>query len=226
MIDPSVNINVANVVSLGILDKRGVHGEVKTLGAAAFSLSLGCRPLGNLLYIGFRINSISKLTLKTQLESWLKDAVRVAVLGIGSTIRTDDGAGPSILKKLEEEKLPSNIGLFNCGVSPESFTGSIKRFQASHILIIDTAHLEVKPGETRLVPLDKVKGLAVSTHTLPLSMLAKYLESTTNAKTILLAIQPQNIEFGDKLTPELEEATDRVADMMVEVFKKIFEKKS
>jgi hydrogenase 3 maturation protease len=161
---------------------------------------------------------VVEVAVKRDLKRWLSDAKRIAVLGIGSTIRADDGVGPVIVQKLSEIRFPKNIKLFNCGVVPESFTGSIKKFRPTHILMIDSALMNLKPGELKLIATDKIKGIAVSTHALPLNLLAEYLQNVTGAKIILLAIQPKSLEFNSHLTRELQEAANKIADILTKIF--------
>lgn len=155
--------------------------------------------------------------LKGQLEVWLKDARRIAIMGVGNTFRHDDGIGSIVVKKLSRFKLPSRVGLFDCEAVPENYIDKVRRFKPTHILIVDSAYLNLKPGEVRLVSVSKIKGLAVSTHTLPLTYTAKYLKKFTGAKISLLAIQPKNVDFGLGLSPELKEASKRLIKLIVEV---------
>lgn len=90
--------------------------------------------------------------------------------------------------------------------------------------MIDAALLQLPPGRARLVPPDKIKGLAISTHTLPLNIFAEYVKQTTNAKVILLAIQPKDTSFGTGLTPELEKTSRTLAELLQKIVAKVGEK--
>jgi Ni,Fe-hydrogenase maturation factor len=45
---------------------------------------------------------------------------------------------------------------------------------------------------------------------MPLSLLMAYLEQQTGGETILLGVQPQSIQFGEGLTPEIHEVAQKL----------------
>ncbi len=165
---------------------------------------------------------VIRSTLERQLKQWLDNSGKVALIGVGNPLRTDDAIGTQIIKKLKRYRLSECIGLFNCETVPENYLDEIKKFQPTHLILIDAAQLNLKPGEQKLVTIEKIKNVAISTHALPLSFLAKYLKQTMRTAIILLAIQPKNINFGINLTPELEKASVDLARMMAKILSEHF----
>jgi len=157
--------------------------------------------------------------IRRQLRKWLKGVRRIAILGIGNPLRGDDGIGPAIVRKLAKSELPSWVSLYNCEVVPENFVDKVRKFKPTHILMIDSAYLNLRPGEARLVPTSRIKSLVISTHALPLTYLAKYLKKFTRAKIGLLAIQPKSVDFGLGLSPELEKTGESLTKILVEALK-------
>jgi Ni,Fe-hydrogenase maturation factor len=49
---------------------------------------------------------------------------------------------------------------------------------------------------------------------MPLSFLMQYLEDQTGGKAVILGVQPQNIMFGEGLTPEIEEISRKLIIMI------------
>jgi len=164
------------------------------------------------------------------LKEFLRDAERIAVIGIGQEWRQDDAVGIAAVERLYKElsgseELPLSftdknfyiggkvIRLFIGAETPESLTGKIRKFKATHVLFIDAAELAGMPGEMELVPLSQVKGDEISTHNIPLSVLGKFLELDMGCKALLLGIQPEkmSIHFERKLTPELDKAASKAA---------------
>jgi len=81
----------------------------------------------------------------------------------------------------------------------------------SHVLLVDAAVLGLKPGETRLVFPGQVTAFpAVTTHVLPLRIFCEYVAKMTEAKIALLLIEPENTEFGEGLTPEVQAAAEKI----------------
>ena len=153
------------------------------------------------------------MSLRSQLEQFLgiKGGRRVAILGIGSPIRGDDAVGVAVVERLEARGL-ENVLLLKTETVPESFTGLIRRFNPTHVLMIDAAHLGDKPGAARIIPTQRITGEIISTHHLPLTELSNFIRGTMDAKVALLGIQPESIAVGTEMTPALREAANRIAD--------------
>ena len=69
---------------------------------------------------------------------------KVVILGIGNTLRSDDGIG-SILASRLESKVPHIV--YDSSSSPENYLGKIAKEKPDTILFVDTMHMEQKPGE-------------------------------------------------------------------------------
>jgi len=158
------------------------------------------------------------LTLNDQIVAWLEDWERLAVLGIGNPLRGDDALGLEVLNRLKG-KVPENVKLFECEMVPENFLGEIELFKPTNVLMIDAAQLEAEPGSARLLVPEKMAGTAVSTHALPLSILAEILRQDLKARVALLAVQPERSEFGEGLSPTLQKAAQQIAGILVEATK-------
>lgn len=110
-----------------------------------------------------------ELVLENMLKKWMKNCSKLVILGIGNTLRKDYALGLEIFKMLRG-KVPKSVKLIECRTSPEYFTREIKRFKSSHVLMIDAAHFKAEPGEAAFLPPEKIFGVALSTHAMPLYM--------------------------------------------------------
>ena len=158
--------------------------------------------------------------LRDQIGAWLRSCEKVAILGVGNPMRGDDVVGVEIVKLLKG-RVPRNVKLLECQTVPENFMREIRWFNPTHVLIIDAAQLGAEPGEARLVAPDEILGMALSTHQIPLSILAEVIENIVNAKVMILGVQPKSIEFREELTPELQEASERIANILVDILDKL-----
>jgi hydrogenase 3 maturation protease len=94
---------------------------------------------------------------------------------------------------------------------PESFVDEIVAIRPSHVVLIDAALLGLRPGTVHLYEAEEVMNVpTISTHTLPLRVFCEYVRGLTGAKIALLLIEPKNVDFGEGLTPEIEDAAARV----------------
>lgn len=150
------------------------------------------------------------------LRIWLSGARRVVIAGVGSPLRKDDFVGVEIVRRLRNN-VRGSVSLLECETVPESFLKPISGLKPTHVLIIDAALLNLKPGASRLGKPEEIAGVPVSTHLLPLSLFSTYLTETMGAKVALLAIQPKENDFGEGLTEELKKAAMDLANLLMKI---------
>ncbi len=157
------------------------------------------------------------INIKEELKSWFAGSEKVVVAGIGNPIRSDDYVGLKIVENLRS-KVPSNICLLECETVPESFLLEIEEFHPTHVLLVDAALLGLNPGQAKLVELGQVAEFsAVTTHILPLNIFCEYIKRATGAKIALLLIEPKSMEYGEGLTQKLQESSEKLAEILVEL---------
>jgi len=136
------------------------------------------------------------LLFLNSLKKKLRGARRVVILGVGNKMKGDDGLGIHCAEILDEGfKKQKGIKVINGGEAPENYTGEIRKFKPSHVIIFDACSKNKKPGSIFLVDPNKIADEDVSTHRIPLSMLAKFLKETIGCKVIIIGIQPKSLEW-------------------------------
>ncbi|MBI9044393.1 MAG: hydrogenase maturation peptidase HycI [Anaerolineaceae bacterium] len=140
------------------------------------------------------------------------DSPRTAIVGIGNEIRSDDAVGVYIVRSIrnyisESEK----VLLVEAGPSPESFTGMIKAHAPQVIIFIDAAEMGEKPGTVRLLTMQEIDGFSASTHTLPLSIIGKYLALEIGCPILTIAIQPETLEFDEPISASIQSLIEPLA---------------
>jgi hydrogenase 3 maturation protease len=157
-------------------------------------------------------------SIQDALKKWFADAEKVVVAGIGNPIRRDDFVGVKIVQDLKGQ-VSKNVCLIECETVPESFMQEIVELKPSHVLLIDAAVMGLKPGETRLAFPEQVTDFpAVTTHVLPLRIFCEYITKMIETKIALLLIEPENTEFGEGLTLEVQKAAEKINKVMLELF--------
>ena len=145
--------------------------------------------------------------IRTILKNKLKNARRIAVLGIGSLLRADDAVGMIIAEKLkshiQDNKKNGQIKVFLGETAPENLTGQIKKFKPTHLIIIDAVDLHLNIGDLRVVNICMEAGVSFSTHRVPMGILRDYLYKSIGCETILLGMQPGSTEFCGCLSPQI-----------------------
>lgn len=140
----------------------------------------------------------------------------MVVVGVGSEMRGDDAAGIEIVRGLRRGLRSRNVLLIEGGVAPENFTSRIRRFKPSHILFVDATDFKAKPGEIILVEPEAITGQSISTHIMPLSILADYLKEQTGAKIALMGIQPKRASIGSRMSNPVKVALAKVVEILLE----------
>ena len=147
-------------------------------------------------------------SFETEIKEFISGAEKIAILGIGNDLRSDDGIGPYIVNTIKFDN--PNVMIENVGSVPEAFSRPLAEFGAKRIIMVDAADMRKPPGHIKLVTKDRIGGISISTHSMPLSFLMMYLEQETGGKSILLGVQPKSIEFGEGLNLEIQEVAEDI----------------
>ena len=157
------------------------------------------------------------------LKKKLHNAQRVAVLGVGSELRGDDVAGilaaQQIEKIITKQTTSPEVRVFIGETAPENLTGEIKRFQPTHLIIIDAAELNKKPGHIEIMEPETIGGTSFCTHSLPLKVIIAYLLESFKFQAIIIGIQPKTLTFGAQPTKEVVAAAKHIAKAITALFK-------
>lgn len=149
---------------------------------------------------------MSSLSARVQQVLSLKAGKNIIVT-VGNSLRTDDGVGPYIGSKIESK---SDLIVFNAEYNPENIIASIVELDPAQIVFLDAANFGKKPGAVEVVDLESIPEVTISTHTIPLSVVAKILAKDTKATINFIGIQVKNVQLGDKLSPEVKEAANKI----------------
>lgn len=138
------------------------------------------------------------------------DAVRgrVVVLGVGNSLRADDGAGPAVAAALAGD-FPGLV--FDGGQAPENLLGPIRRAAPDTLVLVDAADFGGPAGAVRVAAADEIGGMMVATHGAPMGMIMKALSEETGASALLVAVQVASTRLGEPMTEAVSEAVTLVA---------------
>jgi hydrogenase 3 maturation protease len=152
------------------------------------------------------------------LEQWTQRQnrlPRIAILGIGNTLRSDDAAGVLVARRLTGSGLLLDIDsvlVLEAGHAPENCTTALRCFAPDIVLLIDAADIGEPPGAIRWIGMDEIEGISATTHSLPLSMLAKYLSLELDCEVKLLGIQPESVEVGERICADVLHSVNEIVD--------------
>ena len=158
------------------------------------------------------------MSFESELSEFLADFKKLIVLGVGNELKSDDGVGPFIIKKLLADNIENDNLLFiNAETVPENFTGKIRKENPSHVIIIDACLMGCQPGEIKIVDKEDFANIGISTHSMSLSYFVKYLEKDNDFKVIFVGIEPETMDWGENPTENVE----KTAFEFIEILKGI-----
>ena len=135
---------------------------------------------------------------------------KVIILGIGNTLRSDDGAGSILVSRIKANK---SFLAWDAGLNPENYLNRIIKEKPDNLVLIDAADFGGKPGEFRVEEADQIQTTNLfSTHNASLSLLINYLQSHIKTNIIVIIIQPKTICLGDSLSPEVSATLNSLED--------------
>ncbi|HZK70211.1 MAG TPA: hydrogenase 3 maturation endopeptidase HyCI [Clostridia bacterium] len=156
------------------------------------------------------------------LKERLSNTSKLAILGAGSFQKGDDASGVMITEKLKErfgnDKF-DKLCIYTGECAPENYTGEIKKFNPSHVIMIDAANIREEPGSVAFIEPDAIGGVSFSTHILPLKIIIEYLIMETGCHMTVIGIQPLNIEYGGEVTLAVLEAVEDTVEVIERLIK-------
>lgn len=134
---------------------------------------------------------------------------KIALLGLGNLMRTDDAVGMLTLHTLARSNLlPPEIRVIEGGTLGLDLLDSLRGI--SHLLVLDAVDTGTPPGTLLRFEGRQIDNLPVSksVHLLGFSDLmgALRLMDAAPAHVVLLGVQPASTDWGTVLTPEVKPA--------------------
>lgn len=131
------------------------------------------------------------------------------LLTVGNGMMGDDGAGVLLAQMLREQPLDDWAAL-NGGSAPENVLHRIREMDASRVLVVDAADMDLEPGSIRCINSDRLDDpFLMTTHTLPLTFLIESLREFV-PQVELLGIQSNIVAFGYPMSDEVRAAVRQV----------------
>ncbi len=133
---------------------------------------------------------------------------KIVVVGVGNPLRGDDAAGCLVAQALDGAP---GLTVISAEEVPESYLGPITAARPDVVVLVDAVELDAAPGSAALLEMEDLASREISTHRAPLGLVAEFLRRETGTDVFLLAIQPVRLDFGDPVSPEVEESAASLA---------------
>lgn len=140
---------------------------------------------------------------------------KVMVMGIGNSLKGDDGIGPEVVRRLEGA---SSLTVLCCEATPENFLGSVIKAHPDTILLVDAADLQAAAGTISLFLSAELPETSFSTHNMsPGGFLGFIRSQLPSVKCLLLLVQPGSCRLGEGLSPAVEQAAKAITSTLKEL---------
>lgn len=135
-------------------------------------------------------------------------------MGVGNSLKQDDGAGPAVIALLKTNK--TKFECYDAQTSPENYTGKIKQIAPDTLLIIDAADLKEAPGSIEIFDAENIPITNFSTHNMSLKTMVGFLKADLpNLLVKVIGIQPKQLGLGEDLSLEIRKAVDEICMSLV-----------
>jgi len=137
---------------------------------------------------------------------------RMLIVGVGNTLKGDDGVGPLVCQKLEGKV---RSGVLDAGTVPENYIQQIVSKAPEGLLVVDAMYFVAKPGAVMVFQPEQLGSMAWSTHTMSPRFFVEMVRGAIEVETLFLGIQPKQCRFREGLSAEIEAAAGSVAEVLV-----------
>jgi hydrogenase 3 maturation protease len=142
---------------------------------------------------------------------------KIAIMGMGNTLKADDGAGSILAKRL---KNGINAFIIDAEITPENYLGVITKFKPDLVIILDVVYFDSPPGTIDVFDCDSLSSFSFSTHGMSPAFLRDYLVEYGISNIVLVGIQPQNITLGDSISHKVRQAISEIENTFLEILSK------
>jgi hydrogenase 3 maturation protease len=141
---------------------------------------------------------------------------RTVIVGVGNTLKADDGAGPLVCQQLQKTGIGADI--IDAGTVPENYIGPLVKKAPENVLVIDAMDFGAEPGTIQIFRPQQLSRFIGSTHTLSPRVFTEMLSHHTEVDVYFVGIQPARIGMGQEVSGQVSRAVQQLSRILTEVF--------
>jgi len=144
---------------------------------------------------------------------------RIAVLGVGNLLLRDEGIGVHLVEKLADVLDDSNIKIIDAGTYPDFLT--LVEDNLDKLIIVDAIKNGDEPGtiyrfDFDIVDLEGAPPFSIHDIGVVESVRTMALFNKQPKSTVVIGIEPKNMDFGLQLSPEIEKKLPKIIDLILQ----------
>ena len=149
--------------------------------------------------------------LTDEIKAAIAPKGRTLLITIGNPLRADDGLGPFVGERIKFTT--SDCQVINAYTTPENIAQTAIDFKPEKIVLLDAARFGGRPGELKIIPLDRInQQAAISTHSFPLSVTFSIVKEDSGAELVAIGVEPASMGYEEGLTPAVKESALSLID--------------
>jgi hydrogenase maturation protease len=142
------------------------------------------------------------------------------VIGCGNMLCGDDAAGPMLIRRLRDRGPPSSIRCFDAATDAISVIDAIRGM--NRVIFVDACSSGAEPGTIREVPgseAEDIPSTRIALHSVrwnhAIAGARRMLGPDFPHEVNVWLIEGKHFEPGDPLTPEVDQAVDRLVALLL-----------
>ncbi len=135
------------------------------------------------------------------------DPRQLLLIGLGNSLRSDDGIGPHLVKSLR--RLPGLMAE-NVETRPERSFALVASFRPRKVIFFDAADFSAPPGTLKLIDGKELADSSLTSHRLPLAPVLEWIETEHQTPCRCLGVQFGSMQLGEELTPQVAQTAQSI----------------
>jgi len=140
---------------------------------------------------------------------------KTLIVGIGNTLKGDDGAGPLVCQRLSGKVCAEII---DAGTVPENYIQPIVEKAPQNLLIIDAMDFGASAGTINIFKPEQLSSVVTSTHTLSPRLFTQVVCQNIEVNVYFVGIQPAQIGLGQSVSEPVSRAIQQLAQTLAKTF--------
>lgn len=141
---------------------------------------------------------------------------RTLIVGIGNTLKADDGIGPLLCEQLSKGRISAET--IDAGTVPENYIQRIIRMAPENLLLVDAIDFGAQPGAINIFGADELGSASISTHSVSPLLFLDMIRQSINVEIYVIGVQPASVTLGEGLGVEANSALESLTKLFLELF--------
>jgi hydrogenase 3 maturation protease len=139
----------------------------------------------------------------------------IVIVGIGNTLKGDDGVGPLVCRQLEGKTC---AGLIDAATVPENYIQPIIKKAPQNLFVIDAIDFGAPTGRINIFRPEELNSIVISTHTLSPRLFVDMIAEAIKVNVYFVGIQPGQTQLGQPVCPQVSEALQWLVRTLADIF--------